>query len=223
MDENKEDRAWLDWLRRHWLLVLVNVAAAAIMIYVWNMGEADIGFEGSDLPHPRLESGVWALRFLLISLAMSPMNRYLRWPQALRIRKTAGLWAFGFATLHFLNYIEEVPLQKWLNAELPAYLFLGLLGLLILLALAATSTDEAKRVLSKRWKRLHRWVYLAGAALVLHAILATDASKLMGIRDPDALPELQLYLLIYGLLMLPRLSTFLRKRRERAAEGEKIG
>jgi DMSO/TMAO reductase YedYZ heme-binding membrane subunit len=191
------------WLRARWVYMALNAAGAGLMVYVWSAGSP--GMDTSGPFHPGLESGKWAMRWLLISLTMTPLNSYLGWREAVRLRKPAGLWSFAFASAHFLSYLQDNPLEQWLKPDMPGYLVLGVVGLLILAALAATSTDEAKRVLAKGWKRLHRWVYLAGAAIGLHAILALDASKILSLRDPEAGPELNLYLGLFGLLMLVRL------------------
>lgn len=141
---------------------------------------------------------------------MTPLNSYLGWRAAIHLRKPAGLWAFALAAAHFLSFLADIKISDWLTWDLPAYIFLDLIGLLILAALAFTSDKEAMRLLGKRWKRLHRWVYAAGAAITVHAVLAADASKLMRVRDPDASPELQVYLLLYALLMLLRVPAMRR-------------
>ena len=202
MNKQRKQESLAAWLRKRWEYAALNVAGAGLMVYVWSAGTPGIDMSGPF--HPGLESGKWALRWLLISLAMTPLNTYLGWREAVRLRKPAGLWAFAFAAAHFLSYLQDSPLEDWLNRQIPDYLLLGLVGLVILAALAATSTDEAKRVLGKGWKQLHRWVYVAGAAIGLHAILALDASKLLSLRDPKTGPELKLYLALFGLLMLVR-------------------
>ena len=65
-----------------------------------------------------LESGKWAVRFLLISLSSTPLNTYFGWSSAIKLRKSAGLWAFGFACLHVFYYLRETPLN-WLTWPLP--------------------------------------------------------------------------------------------------------
>jgi DMSO/TMAO reductase YedYZ heme-binding membrane subunit len=85
------------------------------------------------------------------------------------------------------------------------FIALGLLGLFILTVLAITSNRWAMRRLGKHWKRLHRLVYLAGMAVVFHALLATTMSKKMFVRDPQAIDELKLYLALLVVLLIVRI------------------
>ena len=170
-----------------------------------------------------LESGKWAIRFLLVCLSMTPLNRYLGWSSAIKLRKPAGLWAFGFAVLHVVAYIRDTQFT-WLALSMPSFIVLGMLGLLILAALAVTSNRWAMRRLRKNWKRLHKLVYLAGNLVVFHAILATAVSKKIGARDPQAIHELKVYLALLIVLLgvriplvrraLGRLPDLLRRQRQ---------
>lgn len=203
--------AWLSPQRR-W--ALFNLAALAIFIYVWTQGSRDWNNAETTFD-PMLESGKWAIRFLLLSLAMTPLQTYLRWSSALKLRKAAGLWAFGFGLAHFALYAYESyePVQAnqagallwhWLTWPMQLYIMLGLGGLLVLGALAATSNKWSMRRLGKNWKRLHRCVYGAGVAVAVHALLATEMSKKVLVRDPNAQPELRVYLGLLALLLLIR-------------------
>jgi DMSO/TMAO reductase YedYZ heme-binding membrane subunit len=126
---------------------------------------------------PVLEAGKWAVRFLLISLAMSPLNTYLGWRRAVSLRKSAGLWAFAFAVLHFVLSITDTNTKfggiGWFTSfPIADFIVLGLAGLLILSILAVTSNRWAMKRLGKTWKRLHRLVYAQsyrrGSALSCH-------------------------------------------------------
>ena len=85
------------------------------------------------------------------------------------------------------------------------FITVGLVGLLILGLLTVTSNRWAMRSLGKNWRRLHRLVYLAGGAVVIHALLAVSMSKKMFIRDPQAVHELRIYLDILVVLLLVRI------------------
>jgi sulfoxide reductase heme-binding subunit YedZ len=116
--------------------------------------------------------GLWALRFLLASLAMTPLRYLTGTAEWLRLRRMLGLYAFFYATLHFAMYflvdqrlafgvlVEDVAKRPWVT--------LGLAGFLIMLALAATSTTAAMRALGRNWQRLHYAVYAAGVAGCWH-------------------------------------------------------
>ncbi len=137
-------------------------------------------------------------------LSMTPLHRYFGWSSAVKLRKPAGLWAFEFAVLHLLAYIREARFT-WLEFPMPPFIVLGVLGLLILSALAVTSNRWAMRRLRKTWKRLHRLVYLAGNLVVFHAILATTMSKRIPLRDPHAIQELSVYLALLVVLLVVRI------------------
>ena len=195
--------AWIR-ARRHW--IALNAAAVAVLVYVLSQGSRDWD---SDTFDSMLESGKWAVRFLLLCLLMTPLNLYFGWRGAVGLRKAAGLWAFAFAALHVLLFLGE-PQRRSLSLPLPLFLTLGVCGLAILAALAATSNRLAMRRLGKRWKRLHRLVYAAGVLTVLHGILAAAASKKMYLLDPDAVGELRVYAAILAVLLVVRLPTVRR-------------
>jgi sulfoxide reductase heme-binding subunit YedZ len=108
-------------------------------------------------------NGQWGLRFLLITLAVTPVRRLTGWHWPVRLRRMLGLFAFFYVTLHFLTYavidhrldtgviIEDV-------LERP-FITLGMTALLLLIPLAATSTNGMMRRLGRRWQSLHRLVY----------------------------------------------------------------
>jgi sulfoxide reductase heme-binding subunit YedZ len=142
-------------------------------------------------------TGDWALWLLLADLAITPVRRLhsaLSW--LIRLRRMVGLWAFFYATLHLLTYVllfsgYDVPtaieglraghlIEPWVQLKLiwpvmlddverRRFIQVGLLAYTILLALAITSPQRVLRVMGgKNWQRLHRLIYLAGAAAVIH-------------------------------------------------------
>jgi sulfoxide reductase heme-binding subunit YedZ len=192
----------MSWLTSNWRWAALNLLAISILIFVVSQGSTD--WNAADTFDPGLESGKWAVRFLLICLAITPLNTYFGWRRVVSLRKSAGLWAFGFAALHVLVYIKDAG-WAWLTWPIQTYIALGLLGFLILMALALTSNRWAMRWLRKNWKRLHRLVYLAGSVGVIHAILATSASKKIFVHDPQAIHELTVYLAVLIVLLVVRI------------------
>ncbi len=176
----------------------------ALAGFVYTLSRGNTGFHVSDTLDPGLAAGKWAVRFLLVSLSMTPLRTYFRWNRAVRLRKPAGLWSFVFAGIHVWFYFQNVSVT-WAAITRPLFILLGLVGLLILIMLTATSNRWAMRKLRKNWKRLHRLVYLAGGAVVIHAFLAVSMSKKMYMRDPQAVHELRIYLDILVVLLLVRL------------------
>lgn len=119
-------------------------------------------------------SGDWALRLLLLTLAMTPLRRVTRWSWPLAYRRMLGLHAFAYASVHFAIYLVLDLGGYWAQifediAKRP-FITVGFLAWLCLLPLAATSTRAAMRRLGRRWGVLHRLVYLIAALAVLHFI-----------------------------------------------------
>jgi len=193
-----------NWLKENWRWAALNGLALAVMLSIatrpgvtWNT------FRDND---PVLEAGKWGLRFLLISMAVTPLSRYFGWRSLIPLRKPAGLWAFGFGALHYLLVIlYDLPLgMNWLTFPLAPFITLGLISLLILAAMALTSNQAAMKALGKNWKRLHRLVYVASLLIVIHALLATQSSKKL-FGDDQAKLEITIYLAVLLVLLLARL------------------
>jgi len=190
------------WLRLNWRWGALNLFAVFTFAFVLTQGSTDSN--RTDIFDSGLASGKWAIRFLLTCLMMTPLNTYFGWSSAIKLRKLAGLWAFGFASLHVLLYIRDAKLD-WLRLSMPSYLALGLTGIVILIALAATSNRWSMQRLGRNWKRLHRLVYLAGIAVVTHSMLAMTMSKKLLYRDPQAVYELKVYVGVLSVLLVIRI------------------
>ncbi|MFD1332114.1 sulfite oxidase heme-binding subunit YedZ [Methylopila musalis] len=120
-------------------------------------------------------SGDWAVRFLLLSLAITPFRRLWHWPKLHLTRRRIGLAALAYGALHLGLYVIDQQLDLWRVASEIAqrvYLTVGVVTLIGLIALGATSTDGAvARMGAKRWRALHRLAYpLAGLALLHFAM-----------------------------------------------------
>lgn len=129
-------------------------------------------------------TGEWALRMLLIGLAITPLRRLTGWQAIGRLRRMIGLFAFFYASLHLLVYVVfdhffDVA-AIWLDVAKHPYILLGMLAYLLLLPLALTSTNGMMRRLGKRWKPLHRLVYLVAVLAVLHFFWLVKAD----LREP---------------------------------------
>lgn len=117
--------------------------------------------------------GDWALRALVLVLAITPLRQGLGWPQLARFRRMAGLFVFFYASLHWLFYVWFDMGFVWADvlADVPRrpFILVGTLAWLLLLALAATSFNRAVRTLgAARWRALHRAVYAVAVLAVLH-------------------------------------------------------
>ena len=117
-------------------------------------------------------TGLAALRFLLVALAITPSRRWLRFRWVAPLRRTFGLIAFGYACLHLLTYVVLDQFFDWQAiaedvAKRP-YITAGFFAFVCLSPLAATSTRAMARRLGPRWKTLHRLAYVAAIAAVIH-------------------------------------------------------
>jgi len=127
-------------------------------------------------------TGQWGLRFLLLTLAVTPLRRLTGWRWPLRFRRMLGLFVFFYITLHFLTWVWLDQELSWANilADIVKrpYVTVGFTAWLLLLPLAATSTRGMMRRLGRNWQRLHRVVYAIGGLGVLHYIWLVKADLL---------------------------------------------
>ena len=128
------------------------------------------------------QTGDWAIRFLVITLAVTPIRRVSGWNPIIQLRRMLGLFAFFYATLHFLTWfvldwffdfrqmLEDVTMRPFIT--------LGMATFLMLLALALTSTQGSIRRLGRRWTQLHRLIYVATVTGLFHFWLARKTPML---------------------------------------------
>ena len=117
-------------------------------------------------------TGEWALRFLLVALAVTPARRLSGWSWLAPLRRSFGLFAFLYASLHLATYVALDHFFDWPTLledvlERP-FVTVGFAAFLLLVPLAATSNRAAKRRLGRRWAQLHRLAYAAAALGVVH-------------------------------------------------------
>ena len=121
-----------------------------------------------------LTTGLWAFRFLLISLAITPIRRLTGWNRVIQFRRMLGLFAFFYAAVHLSIYLvfDQGLDIKFILADVAKRRFItaGMVAFLLLVPLAVTSTKGWIRRLGRRWQMLHRLVYVSAAAAALHFI-----------------------------------------------------
>jgi sulfoxide reductase heme-binding subunit YedZ len=166
---------------------------------------------GAD-PQKTLERtlGLWALRFLIIGLAISPL-RPITGPVLIRYRRTVGLLAFYYAVLHVAVYVLLDQGLDWsaILADIlkRPFITVGMLAFTLLVPLAVTSnTTMIRRLGGPAWNRLHRLVYVIAVAAALHFVMLVKSWT----------PELALYVALIAALLLFRVIAALRRRRARA-------
>jgi sulfoxide reductase heme-binding subunit YedZ len=147
-----------------------------------------------------LHTGLWTIRLLLITLAVTPLRQLLRWPQLVTVRRMIGVAAFAYAAAHFTAFTADKAFDLGVVAtEIVTrfYLTIGALALAGLAALAATSTDRMVRRLGGRnWRRLHRLVYAIGILAAVHFFLQSK----LNVAEPIVMAGLLTWLLGYRLL-----------------------
>lgn len=160
--------------------------------------------DGALGPRPLNEAlhqiGNWTLKLVLISLAVSPGRKLLQWPRLLLVRRMVGVAAFAYAAVHLFLYVadEAFNLGKVATEILVrVYLTIGFVSLLILTAMAATSTDGmVRRLGGRRWRRLHRLVYLAALLSVVHFFMQVK----FDVDEPWVMAGLYAWLMGYRLV-----------------------
>ncbi|WP_431686856.1 sulfite oxidase heme-binding subunit YedZ [Hahella sp. NBU794] len=155
-------------ITRWWGIFILSLGPLAYLIY--RIVSRDLG------PDPGEAitrfSGLWALNFLLITLAVTPVNQWLKLRWLVRFRRMLGLYSWFYATLHFTagfllvldiqNFVQEITKRP--------YITVGFVAFVILVMLAATSPKFMVRKLGRNWKKLHKLVYLSGVLAVVHFI-----------------------------------------------------
>jgi sulfoxide reductase heme-binding subunit YedZ len=182
-------------------------------VYTFYLGVSDQ--LGAD-PLRTLEQtlGLWALRFLIAALAVTPLRR-LGGPNLIRYRRALGLLAFYYAALHLTTYLvldQGLDVAAiWADIVKRPYITIGMLAFILLVPLAVTSNGPMiRRLGSAAWQRLHRLVYVAAIAGALHFILLVKAWPL----------EPLVYAALVAVLLLFRIGVFAGKRLARQRRGQ---
>jgi len=118
-------------------------------------------------------TGTWTLRFVLITLAVTPIRRLTGWNTVIRFRRMLGLFAFFYGSLHFLTWsvLDQGLALQFIGADIAKrpYITVGFLGFSLMIPLAITSTAGwIRRLGGKRWNLLHRAIYLTAVCGVIH-------------------------------------------------------
>jgi len=119
-----------------------------------------------------LTTGIWTLRFLVITLAVTPLRRITGWNRLIQYRRMLGLFAFFYATLHLATYVVLDMFFAWdlILADVLKRPFItaGMVAFVAMVPLALTSTRGWIRRLGRRWQLLHRLIYLSAIAAAVH-------------------------------------------------------
>jgi methionine sulfoxide reductase heme-binding subunit len=200
-------------LTSKWTKVVVFAACLVpFAVLVWR------GFQGDLTADPvqfvTHKTGDWTLRFLVITLAITPLRKILHLPQLIRFRRMLGLFAFFYVCLHFTTWIwldkQFVWSEMWKDVEKRKFITVGFTAFVLLIPLAITSTAGwIRRLGGRRWQKLHRLIYVTAVLGVIHYYWLVKSD----VRKPV------FYGFLVAVLLAWRLATWLIGRRGRPATG----
>jgi sulfoxide reductase heme-binding subunit YedZ len=164
--KSKPKLAWIASKSVLWLLCL-----APALSLIWKGFHNGLG--ANPVEYVTHTTGNWTLRFILITLAITPLRKLLKQPQLTRFRRLFGLFAFFYGCLHFMTwFVLDKSLdfgEMWKDVLKRPFITVGFLGFVAMIPLAVTSTAGwIRRLGGKNWQRLHRLIYLTGVAGVVH-------------------------------------------------------
>jgi methionine sulfoxide reductase heme-binding subunit len=197
---------WRTALTSPWAKAAVWIACLApLALLVWGFLQDDLG--ANPIEKITRDTGTWTLRFLVIGLAITPLRKLAGWPELIKYRRLIGLFAFFYGTVHLSTYLwldqffdwDAISKDIWKRRFITA----GMVSFAAMLPLAFTSTAGwIRRIGGKRWQTLHRLVYLAAIAGVVHYYWL--------VKSDVRLPVL--YGALVGVLLLWRGWTWFQKR-----------
>jgi sulfoxide reductase heme-binding subunit YedZ len=162
-------------------------------------------------------TGDWTLRFLIITLCVTPFRKILHLPELIRFRRMLGLFAFFYACLHFTTYIWLDKFfdlsEMWKDIAKRKYITVGFTAFLLLIPLAVTSTAGwIRRLGGKRWQLLHRLIYFSATLGVIHYYWLVKSAVIRPLT----------YGAIVAILLLWRLFASLLKKKQMRVEAATV-
>ena len=194
-------------LTSKWTKVAVFCACLTpFLLLLWRGFHNDLTANPSQFLEHR--TGDWTLRFVVITLSITPLRKLLRQPQLIRFRRMSGLYAFFYGCLHFLawSWFDKFFAwsDMWADVHKRPYITLGFTGFVLMIPLALTSTAGwIRRLGGKRWQLLHRAIYVTAIAGVIHYYWLVKSD----VRKPLE------YAFLVALLLLWRLGNWIMGRR----------
>lgn len=195
---------------------LVFLACLGPLSYLtWGAFTDNLG--ANPISEIQLTTGLWTLRFLVITLTITPLRRLTRWNDAIKFRRMLGLFAFFYGSLHLITYLwldqffdfSAIVKDVWKRP----FITVGFAGFMCMVPLALTSTTGwIRRLGGKNWQRLHRLIYAAAVCGVLHYwwLVKSDVQSPM------------IYGLLVGSLLAYRLMVAYRRRALKPAVGRPV-
>lgn len=195
----------MNWLIKNLWASTLAVCVLPLLFLGLDIVFNNLGSNPIQALHIRL--GDWSLRFLCITLTITPVQIITRWRGMTEYRQLFGLCTFFYASLHVLvyllvdhNFIWSLIITDIMESP---YIWLGVFAYIVVFLLGITSSKFAMKQLGKNWKKLHRWIYLAAIASVIHYFWQLKGN----------LAEPLLYAIIIFLLLSFRIFVWLTVRR----------
>lgn len=184
-------------------------------ILVWRALTANLG--ANPVEFIQHATGDWTLRFLVLTLCITPFRKLLKLPDLIRFRRMLGLFAFFYACLHFLTYLgpdQSFDLAAmWKDVAKRPFITVGFTAFVLLIPLAITSTAGwIRRLGGRRWQMLHRLIYISAICGVIHYYWLVKSAVLRPLT----------YAAIVAVLLLWRLADWYI-RRSRATAAKTVG
>lgn len=189
----------MGWLKSGRELIKPMLFVASAIPLVWIIYQGVYDQLGADPAKSIVDYlGMWGLRLLLITLAVTSLRVWFGWRRQLQLRRMLGLYAFFYILLHLLAVITfimgwRIDILVKEVTERP-FIIVGMLAFVLLVPLAVTSTQKWQRRLGRRWKKLHQLIYPIAILAVLHLVFLIRASYL----------EAFIYVCIVTLLLMQR-------------------
>ena len=199
------------FLKKHWHAITLTIAAFVIIHQEYNYMCCPNKLEPISAINPFfVVMSKWGIRFLLLSLLMTPLYNFTGWSFAVRLRKPLGLTAFLFVSVHvFLFAYDDGRFSgqfDWIARFTQLdFIIWGLIGFIILALMALTSFKFMMKRLGRWWKPLHRLVYGAGILGIVHGLLAATSGKRAAMGGEQSAVELRIYLFMLAILLVMRL------------------
>ena len=193
------------WMKRVIKPVVFVAALSPLGVLVYNFMTNNLS--ANPLDDITDTTGTWTLRFLMITLAITPLTKVTGYGIISQLRRMLGLYAFFYSAMHFMTYLWFDKFFEWeeILVDVPKrpFITVGFTSLVLMIPLAVTSWDRmVKWMGGKRWKRLHRLIYVVATGGVIHYLWLVKAD----IQRPV------IYAIILTLLLGYRLWTFISGR-----------
>lgn len=189
-------------------LVFILLALPALwLVYNWYLAfqyqPNGLGFNPQETSNRF--TGEWALRLLMLSIAVTPFSKLIKSPKPILFRRMIGLYAFFYVCLHITSYVWLDMLfnwpELWADVLKRIYITVGFMAFALLIPMAVTSTKGwVKRIGARRWQRLHQTVYLIAPLAIIHFVMMRKGFQL----------EPLIYGAIVALLLATRLPRLFR-------------